>query len=88
MSPKTCPIGFNLGLTLGFSECDTKRATHFPEMAKGLKYLSRVVRKPLFCLGEKGADQLRSNCEADQHLCFCYTDSTIPLLSKYKISTL
>ena len=26
----------------------------------------------------KGADQLRSNCEADLCLCFRYTDSTIP----------
>ena len=34
-------------------------------------YMSCVMRKPDFCLGEnKGADQLRSNCEADQHLCF------------------
>ena len=48
-----------------------------------------VVRKSDFCLGEnKGADQLRSNCEADQRLCFRYTDSTIPLLSKSKISSL
>ena len=45
--------------------------------------------KPDFCLGEnKGTDQLRSNCEADQRLCFRYTDSTIPLLSKSKISSL
>ena len=51
--------------------------------------------KPTICLGEnKGADQLRSNCEADrnceadQRLCFRYTDSTIPLLSKSKISSL
>ena len=29
-----------------------------------------------------------SNCEADQRLCFCYTDSTIPLLSKSKICSL
>ena len=36
----------------------------------------------------KGADQLPSNCEADQHLCFRNTDSTIPLLSKSKISSL
>ena len=51
--------------------------------------MSRVVGKPDFCLGEnKGADQLRSNCEADQRLCFRYTDSTIPLLSKSKISSL
>ena len=33
----------------------------------------------------KGADQLCSNCEADQRLCFRYTDSTIPLLLKYQI---
>ena len=31
--------------------------------------------------------QRRSNCEADQRLCFRYTDSTITLLSKSKISS-
>ena len=31
------------------------------------------------------ADQLRSNRVSDQHLCFCYIDSTIPLLPKSKI---
>ena len=47
------------------------------------------MRKPDFCLCEnKGADQLRSNCEADQHLCIRYTDSTIPLLLKYEISSI
>ena len=52
-------------------------------------YMSRVLRKPDFCLGEnKGADQLRSNSEADQSLCFRYTDSTNPLISKSKISSL
>ena len=41
--------------------------------------------KPTICIGEiKVADQLRSNCEADQRLCFRYSDSTIPL-SKSKI---
>ena len=40
-----------------------------------------------FCLGEnKGADQLRSNCKADQLLCFRYRDSTTPLLLKTGIS--
>ena len=40
------------------------------------------MRKPEFCLCEnKGADQLCSNCTADQRLCFRYTDSAIPLLS-------
>ena len=50
--------------------------------------MSRIVRKPDFCLGEnKGADQLRGNREADQRLCFRYTDSTIPLLLKSEISS-
>ena len=45
--------------------------------------------KPTICIGEnKVADQLRSNCEADKRLCFHYMDSTIPLLSKSKISRL
>ena len=44
--------------------------------------------KPTICIGEnKGADQLRSNCEADQRLCFRYTDSTLPLLFKSEISS-
>ena len=41
-----------------------------------------------FCLGEnKGADQLRSNCEAVQRLYFCYRDGTISLLLKSEISS-
>ena len=51
--------------------------------------MSRVVRKPAFCICEnKDADQLRSNREADQRLCFRYTDSTIPLLPTFEISCL
>ena len=47
------------------------------------------MRKPTICIDEnKVADQLGSNCEADQRLCLRYTDSTIPLLSKSKISSL
>ena len=46
------------------------------------------MRKPAFCICEnKDADQLRGNREADQRLCFRYTDSTIPLLSKSEISS-
>ena len=50
------------------------------------------MRKLDFCLCEnKGADQLHSNCEADQRLYFRYMDSTIPLLkseiSSYKPSS-
>ena len=47
------------------------------------------MRKPAFCICKnKDADQLHSNCPADQRLCFRYMDSTIPLLSKSKISSL
>ena len=46
------------------------------------------MRKPVFCICEnKGADQLRSNCAADQHLCFHYIDSTTTLPFKSEIST-
>ena len=44
-----------------------------------------LVRNPGFCIcANKDADQLRGNREADQCLCFRYTDSTIPLLPKFK----
>ena len=46
------------------------------------------MRKRDFCICEnKDADQLRGNREADQRLCFRYTDSTIPLLPKSEISS-
>ena len=41
-----------------------------------LPFLSRVVRKPAFYICEN------KDAEADQRLCFRYTDSTIPLLPK------
>ena len=51
--------------------------------------MSRVMRKQTFYICEnKDADQLRSNREADLRLCFRYTDSTIPLLSKSEISSI
>ena len=41
-----------------------------------------------FCISKnKGADQFQSNSVADQHICLCYMDSTIPLFSKFKISS-
>ena len=44
------------------------------------------MRNPVFCICENiDADQLLSNREADQRLCFRYIDSTIPLLSIYEI---
>ena len=51
--------------------------------------LSSVMRKHAFCICEnKGADQLRGNHAANQHLCLCYKDSTCTLLPKSKISSL
>ena len=47
------------------------------------------MRKPAFCICEnKDANQLHGNGEADQHLCFQYIDSAIPLLSINEISSL
>ena len=54
-----------------------------------LNNMSLVVRNPAFCICEnKDADQLRGNREADQRLCFRYTDSTIRLLPTSEISSL
>ena len=48
--------------------------------------MSRLMRKPTICICEnKDADQLRGNREADQRLCFRYSDSTIPPLLNSKI---
>ena len=50
--------------------------------------MSHLMGKPTICIGEnKGADQLRGNCEADQRLCFRYSDSTIPPLLNSKITS-
>ena len=54
-----------------------------------IKYEPPHGKKPTICIGKnKGAEQLRINCGADQCLCFFYVDSTIPLLSTSKISSL
>ena len=45
--------------------------------------MNLVMRRPDFCICEnKCADQLCDNRTADQRLCFRYSDTTIPLLSK------
>ena len=55
---------------------------------KDKQQLSRPIGKQTICIGEnKDADQLRGNREADQRLCFRYSDSTIPLLLNSKISS-
>ena len=48
----------------------------------------RHEKTGFFCkCRNKDADQLCDNREADQRLCFRYTDSTIPLLPKSEISS-
>ena len=48
--------------------------------------MSHLMGKPTICIWEnKDADQLRGNVEADQCLCFRYTDSALPLLLKSEI---
>ena len=52
-------------------------------------HMSCIMRKSDFHICEnKGADQLCSNCAADQRLCFRYIDGTILLLPKSEISSL
>ena len=47
------------------------------------------MRKPAFCICQnKDPDQLCGNREADQRLCFRYTDGTIPLLPNSTIPLL
>ena len=51
--------------------------------------MSHPMEKPTICICEnKDADQLRGNREADQRLCFRYTDSTLPVLLKSEISSI
>ena len=48
--------------------------------------MSRLMGNPTICIGEnKDADQLHGNREADQRLCFHYSDSTIPLPRNFKL---
>ena len=56
--------------------CHDSFPSTFWEIQTAHNHISRVVRKPAFCICEnKDADQLRDNREADQRLCFRYTDS-------------
>ena len=59
------------------------------QVCVGPLHLSRVVRKTEFCISQnEDADQLRGNRKADQRLCFRFIDTTIPVLSESKISSL
>ena len=73
---------------LNLTEHDFQRVHQYQNIQKQ-RNLSRHTGKPTTCIGEnKGADQLPRNSKADQRLCLRYMDSTIPRLSKSKISSL
>ena len=75
-------------LYLQKQQCIYENITDCMGNERGFYQMSRHMGKPTICLGEdKGADQLRSNREADQRLCFRYSDSTVPLLLKSEISS-
>ena len=58
------------------------------EVGNQIKQWSLLMRKPTICIYEnKDADQLRGNREADQRLCFRYTDSTLPVLPESETSS-
>ena len=58
---------------ISFELCHKK--TFFLHLQTTKVQMSRVVRKPAFCICEnKDADQLRGNREADQRLCFRYSN--------------
>ena len=66
-------------------EFTERKMSHFHEPAQ----IGLVMRKPAFCICQnKDADQVCGNPEADQGLCFRFSDSTIPLLPKSLISSL
>ena len=66
----------------------TTQNIYFNGELKMKKYPSIIIKNIKHICENKGADQLRSNPEADQRLCFCYIDNTIPLLPMYEISSL
>ena len=61
-------------MCLGFpTRSDTNWAVQPQKMARGLRlWISNVEGLFYLCSENKGADQLRSNCRADQHLCFSH----------------
>ena len=65
----------------------TSRNKYFNGHLKMKKYPSITIKNIKHICENKGADQLRSNREADQRLCFCYIDNTIPHLPMYEISS-
>ena len=59
------------------------------ESAEDTEYMSSIMRKLSFSIKHMLKERHRSDYSAaDQPFCFCYLDSTIPLLPKSEISSL
>ena len=89
---RTVDITLNIKIFFMLSDHPGNQKPFFSALQKFLSSLivimSRRMGKPTICIGEnKGAAQLRSNCEADQRRCFRHTVSTIPLLHISKVSS-
>ena len=77
---------FNIIITV--TDTDIDKSGVKLSVMQTLYQMSRCTRKPSNCICvNKDADQLRSNCEADQRFYFRHMDSTIPLLLKSEISS-
>ena len=57
-----------------------KKVRPVPKNMHNYHQMSLVMRKPAFCICK--------NKDADQRLCLRFSESTIPLLPKYEISSL
>ena len=84
----TLAVGGTLNPNQPTPSLSTKKCPWKRGFIKILKKMSRPMGKPTICIGEnKDADQLRGSREADQRLCFRYSDSTVPPLLNSKISS-
>ena len=85
------PVNASLSLNI-LDYFHTSCFTEFQNMTRNYLFslLIELCReKTGFCICEnKDAEQLRGKREADQRLCFRYSDTTILLLPKYEISGL
>ena len=69
--------------------CRGRAVTNVVRTCSPTPLLKRQLNMLKLCICEnKDADELRGDREADQRLCFRYTDSTIPLLPRYEITSL
>ena len=69
------PVLGGPGPTRG-TRSDTNRAVQPQKMARELKFQIKIEEGSHYpCSENKGADQLRSYCAADLHLCFCIAKS-------------